>query len=132
MTAFQDVLADNRNAYPRGGVVAPLLARTTAQSFGDLVPTGATQLEVYVNVTVYTAGSLTVTIQGVTPDGVAYTLLASTALAATGLVRLRVSPYLTAAANAVAADILPDKVRIDVAVGGAQSITYSISAVLAP
>src|SRR5258705_233218 len=66
------------------------------------------------------------------PASTAYTLLASAAIGATGLTRLRISPNLAAVANAAANDLVPDKVRIHVAVADATPITYSISAVLVP
>lgn len=62
---------------------------------------------VFINVTAVT-GSLTVTIKGVdSGSGSTYNVLASAAIAATGLTVLRVYPGLTAAANATANDILP-------------------------
>lgn len=132
VTAPVDTLVDNVNAYPKSGTIAASAARTTAQDFGDIGTTGASGLEVYVEVTAWTSGSITVTVQGVTPAGTVYTLLASAAIGATGLTRLRISPSLAAAANAAANDLVPDKVRIHVAVADATPITYSISAVLTP
>lgn len=63
---------------------------------------------IYINVTSLT-GTLTVTLQGVDPGSgsAVYTVLASAAIASTGLTVLRVYPGLTAAANAVANDVMP-------------------------
>lgn len=127
-----DPIVDNVNVYPHGGTVCATAARTTAQDFGDLRPSGARALQVAINVTAFTAGSVTVTIQGVLPDGTTYTILASTALAATGVVRLIVSPDMLAVANKVANDIVPDTVRIHCAVADATPITYGIFACLTP
>jgi hypothetical protein len=74
----------------------------------------------------------TVTIQGVTPAGTAYTLLASATITAVGLTRLRVSPSLLASPNAVANDLVPDTIRVSVAQANTNPVTYTISAVLTP
>lgn len=132
LTAFADTLADNDNSYPRAATVAPSASRTTAQDFGDSETRGAGGLGVIVEVTAWTAGSITVTVQGVTPTGAVYPLLVSAAIAATGITRLRVSPSLLAVANQVANDLVPDRIRIHVAVADATPITYSISAFLTP
>lgn len=132
VTPFVDTLADNANSYPRAATVAASAARTTAQDFGDSETRGAGGLCVIVEVTAWTAGSITVTIQGVTPTGATYTILTSAALVATGVVRLRVSPSLVAVTNLAANDLVPDKFRVHVAVADATPITYSISAYLTP
>jgi hypothetical protein len=69
-------------------------------------------LLVFINITSVT-GSLTVTIKGVDPtSGATSTILASAALASTGLTVLKVYPGLTAAANLVANDIMPGQAQI--------------------
>lgn len=76
-----------------------------------------------------TTPTLTVTLKGLDPNGNAYTILASSALNATGLTVLKVYPALTAAANAVANDVLPVSWRIDTTIGGTTpSVTATISA----
>lgn len=136
MTATKpvDTLHDYAGAYPRSGRIAASTSRTASEDFGDIDCVGAGGIVVYVEVTSLHADtpSITVTIQGVTPDGTAYTLLASAAIAATGLTRLRVAPSLTAVANAAANDLVPDKVRIHVVNADAKAIDYTISAVLTP
>lgn len=111
--------------------ILPSAARTTLQTPPDFVNEAHRGVKVVVDVTVYTAGSLTVTIQG--KDKVSrkyFTLLASAALAATGTVVLTVYPGLTAAGNLTASDVLPETWRVVTAVGDATSITYSIGASL--
>lgn len=130
VTAFVDSIAESYASLPRAGTVAASAARTTVQDFGDQETRGAVGLIVLVEVTAWTAGSITVTINGVSPTGTVYPLLTSAALVATGLVRLQVSSNLIAAANTKAQECLPDKFRIHVAVADATPITYSISAVL--
>jgi hypothetical protein len=69
-------------------------------------------LMVFINVTAVT-GSVTVTIKNVDPvSGATATVLASAAIAATGLTVLKVYPGLTAAANATANDIIGNQTQI--------------------
>lgn len=111
--------------------IFPAAARTTAQTGTDLTNMAHCGVKVVVDVTTYTAGSLTVTIQGKDrASGKYYTLLASAALAATGTTVYTVYPALTAAANVTASDVLPESWRVITAVGGSQSITYSVGASL--
>jgi hypothetical protein len=66
-----------------------------------------------------TTPTLTVTAQGQdVASGTYYTLLASTALAATGFTLLQIGPSLTAAANSVANANLPRTWRISAVAGG--------------
>ena len=73
--------------------------------------------------------TLTVTLQGKSPTGVYYTILASAALSATGLTVLKVYPALTAAANAAANDVIPEVYRVSAVIAGTTpSITATIHA----
>lgn len=66
-----------------------------------------------------TAPTATFTVQGKDPvSGKYYTILASTALAATGTTVLKIGPNFAAAANVAANDILPRKFRVICTVGG--------------
>lgn len=129
-----DTLHDNAISYPKSCRIAASADRTVSEDFGDIDCVGAGGLIVYVEVSSIHADtpSITVTIQGVTPDGTAYTLLASAAIAATGITRLRVAPSLAVVTNQAANDLVPDKVRIHVVNADAKTITYTISAVLTP
>jgi hypothetical protein len=110
-----------------GGVILPSAARTTLQTPAARLNEDAQYLDVIVDITVWSAGSITPTIQGYDEaSGKWYTLLASAALAAVATTVLRIGPGLTAAANLVANVALPRVWRVSVAVAGAQSITYSI------
>lgn len=74
--------------------------------------------------------TLTVTLQGRSPSGVYYTILASAALSAVALTVLKVYPALTAAANSVANDLIPETYRISSVIGGTTpSITATIHAI---
>ena len=75
--------------------------------------------------------TLTVTLQGKSPTGIYYTILASAALAATATTILRIDPSLTAAANLIAADLVPATYRILYALGGTDpAVTATIGASL--
>jgi hypothetical protein len=77
--------------------------------------------------------SVVFTIQGYSPLGNDYyTILASAAVTATGQTILRVYPGLTAAANTHANDILPPQWRVSAVAGDADSLTYSVAALLIP
>lgn len=111
----------------------PSAARTTAQTGTDQTqlqqPAAGVGVIVVVDITAYTSGSITVTLQGKDPtSGKYYTILASAALAAAATTTLRVFPGATAAANTAANDVLPAVWRVNVAVADATSITYSIGA----
>lgn len=87
---------------------------------------------IFVNITAIagTSPTLTVTLQGKDPvSGVYYTILASSALTATGMTVMKVYPGLTAAANTVANDRIPPDFNIKAVVGGsgALSVTATIS-----
>lgn len=78
-----------------------------------------------------TSPTLTVTLQGKSPTGVYYTILASAALTATGLTVLRVYPGLTAAANSMANDTMPEAYRVITAIGGTTpAVTATVHALL--
>src|SRR4051812_15397253 len=109
----------------------------TAAAAGTTSPILDTQqglgLLVFINVTAITGTSptLTVTLKGVLDDAGtnSYTILASAAISATGLVVLRVYPGLTAAANLTVSDVVPARCQIVTAIGGTTpAVTATISA----
>lgn len=100
-------------------------ARTATSSATML--TDSTEGLFFIDVTAVTATpSVVFTIAGVSPSGAEYTILASAAITGTGLTVLRVSPQLTAAANTIAKDMLPQAVKVTATHGDADSITYSV------
>lgn len=113
--------------------VLPSAARTATPDTEELELRGARGLHLVIDVTAVTlTPSVTVTISGVDRlSGKVYTLLASAAITAVGTTVLKVGPGLTAAANLVANDVLPPIVRITCTHGDADSITYSVAALLA-
>ena len=86
-------------------------------------------IKVFVNVSALGgSGTLTVTLKGVDQfTGNSYTILASTAIASTGLTVLTVYPGLTASSNVAANDCLPDTWFLSAAVG-VSSATAQIDA----
>ena len=114
-----------------GETILASAARTALVDSADQKNNFHRGLHLTIDITAYTAGSITVTIQGKDPlSGKYYTILASAALAAAATTVLKVYPGITAAANASVSDVLPRDWRVSVAVGGAQSITYSVGASL--
>lgn len=70
------------------------------------------------------AGSLVVTINGVTSSGYRYPLLVSESLSGVSTTPLRIFPGATPSENAVANDLLPSTIEVTVEVTG--SVTYGI------
>jgi len=109
-------------------VVLASAARTALINSSDIVNYNWRGAVIYINITAFTAGSITVTIKGKDEVGGGYsTILASAALAAVALTPLTIYPGVTVAANSSASTVLPRLWRAEVAVGSADSITYSIS-----
>lgn len=106
----------------------PSAARTALVTGADIqVPLGATAVVFEIESTVDpAAASITPTIQGKALSGAYYTLLVGAAIAAVGVVRLMVGPRATAAANLAANAILPDVIRLNIAVADTDSFTYSV------
>lgn len=71
--------------------------------------------------------SLTFTLAGTDPaSGQDYTILASAAISTVSTTVLRVHPSLTAVANTIAKDVLPQGLKLTVTHGTADSCTYSV------
>jgi len=83
----------------------------------------------FINVTAASATpSVVFKIEGVDPTSSAtYTILESAAITGVGLTVLRVCTHLSAAANTVAKDLLPQALKVTATHGDADSITYSMS-----
>jgi hypothetical protein len=81
-----------------------------------------------INVTASAATpSVVFTIAGVDPaSDTAYTILASAAITGAGTTVLRIHPSLTAAANTIAKDVLPQALKVTATHADADSITYSV------
>jgi hypothetical protein len=106
-------------------------ARTTTQTQADQTNYNHRGILVVLDVTVPGTGSITVEIDGKDPvSGKYYALLTGAAVTTTTTNVYRVYPGLTAAANATASDVLPRTWRVKVTHNNANSITYSVGAML--
>lgn len=110
-------------------VLLPRLAgRTLAYASPILVNGGGSQLVIYLVSWTIGSASLTLSVADIAPgDLVATSLLSSAAITTNTTTRLRISPHLTAAANAIAKEIVPALFQISIAVGSAQPAEYSLS-----
>lgn len=116
------------------GAVATLTAASVSGNSADLVNGMNRGVTVGVNVSAIsgTSASLTVTIQGKDPaSGNYYTVLAGSAITATGYSTLVVYPGAAVTANESASLPLPQNFRVSYAIAGTSpSVTATISAVL--
>jgi hypothetical protein len=107
--------------------VFPLLARTatSTKTFHSKRRAGF----LFINVTAASATpSVVFTLKGHDPiSSTSYDILASAAITGTGMTVLRVSEHLTAAANTIAKDMLPEAMSLVATHADADSITYSVS-----
>lgn len=112
----------NRTFY---GSVARIATPTAVQVDDDKVQ----GVQVVIDVTAVAATpSVVPTIDGFDPlSETWYNLLTGAAITATGTTVLRIHPELTAAANLTAQDFLPERYRIVMTHGDADSITYSVN-----
>lgn len=115
-------------------IVLASAARTATEASSVFPNTGFRGLHLVIDVTAAAdTPSVVFTIQGQSPLGSDfYTILASAAITGTGTTVLRVYPGLTAAANTVANDVLPHLWRVNAVHADADSITYSVNAILIP
>lgn len=111
------------------GALINAVGATTSQNSPDQVNSSGRGILVFINVTAIGTGSITVTIRGRDKaSGTYYTILTSLAITANGFTVLRAYPGLTAAANAVASDVLPRVWRIEVTANNANAASYTVSA----
>lgn len=107
-------------------------ARTASVDSSDFSNEGFRGLHLIIDATASAATpSVVFTIQGYSGLGNDYyTILASAAVTGAATSVLRVYPGLTAAANLVANDCLPSIWRVSAVAGDADSLTYSVNAVM--
>lgn len=114
-----------------GTLIALPSAARTATTASDQLQSSSRAVKcghIITNVSSYTAGSLTVAIQGYNEaTATYYDMLTSAAITSTGTTVLKVCPGITSIVNGAANDFLPDKWRINITHGDATSITYSVS-----
>jgi hypothetical protein len=119
--------------HTRSGVALSATASTTTQTSADLQNPFGHDLRVIVDMLTVGTGSITVVIKGkdVGP-GSYFTILSSAAIIANGQTILEVGPELTAAANSVAKEIVPDIWQVVATANNANPTTYEISYELSP
>lgn len=111
-----------------GGVLLPQAVRNATATSTDRQNVAWRGLQVIVNITTWTSGTFTPTIQGKDPvSGAYYTLLtgAGIATSSSSPVVLRVYPGLAAGTN-IANDVLPRTWRVQVVGTATPSAAYSV------
>ena len=109
------------NAVPGSGVLIP--AGTTAGATASIVSAPIRSLAIVLSVTAV-AGSVTLAINGITPSGYSYPILALAGVNAVGVTPYRIGPGLTPSAGAVANDLVPNNVQVVATVAG--TATYGV------
>lgn len=109
------------------GVLAASAARTATFTSTDQTNVQWRGVHVIVDITAFTSGTWTVTIQGKDPVSEKYyTLLTGAALAGTGTTVYKVYPGIVAVANASVPDFLPKTWRVVVTGAATPVATFSV------
>jgi hypothetical protein len=102
-------------------------SRTTTQTSPDFSNLSGQALVVVLDMTTVGTGSVTLTINGKdTASGKYYLLLAGAAVITNSTNRYIVNPQLTAAANAIAKDMVPTVFQLVVTANNANAATYTV------
>jgi hypothetical protein len=102
-------------------------SRTTTQTLADINTGGAKFLNVVLDMTTVGTGSVTLTINGKDmASGKYYLILAGAAVTTNSTNRYKVGPNITAVANSVALDYLPETIQLVVTANNANAATYSL------
>lgn len=114
-------------AQNKGGVLLPSAARTaTSVTSSDVINSAGASVVVVLDVTAYTSGTLTLTIQGKDPaSGKYYTLLTGAAVNSISTNVYKIGPGLPVTANVSANDLVPVAWRISIAGASTPIATYS-------
>jgi hypothetical protein len=109
-------------------------ARTATPTEFEVDTSDVRGLHLVIDVTTLAATpSVTPKIQGYSELGNDwYDLLVGAAITATGVTVLKIYPGIAVQANATASDVLPNKCRVQLTHADADSITYSVAALLMP
>lgn len=106
-------------------------ARTATPAAIDVdVPGSARGVHLTIDATASSATpSVVPKIEGIDPvSGKAYALVTGAAITGVSTTTLRVVPGIVAAANVAVSDSLPDRIRVTLTHGDADSLTYSVGA----
>lgn len=109
-------------------------ARTASVNSNPFGSGGASGIFIVIDVTAIAATpSIVFKLQGLARvAGKWFDILTSVAIVATGTTVLRVHPELTAAANTIVKDMVPETCRVVATAADADSCTYSVEAILVP
>lgn len=112
---------------PGAAIALPSAARTTAQDVDFFPGVHDALLAIVLDITTYTAGGLTLTVQQYDPASNKFVTVLTTAdKQATGTSIFLVGPHALPVTNVAAQSVLTPKMRVHVAVDDATSITYSV------
>lgn len=125
--------AQSTNALNLPTTILASAARTTTPiNSADQTNVNYRGIAVVINVSAFTAGTYTFSIQGKDSiSGNYYNMLTSAAIGATGVTVLRIYPGMSSVANVANGDFLPRVWRIQAVGASGQSMTFSVSGVLA-
>lgn len=114
------------------GTVLTSSARTATQTLSpDITNPQWRGGHFIIDVSAYTSGTLTPTIQGKdSASGQYYDILVGSAISATGVTVLKVYPGIAASANAAASDVLPRVWRFKMTGTATPVVTYSVGSQL--
>lgn len=120
----------NAQLSPNGvgtAIASAAYTATTVNSNDILTPPGFTRGALIMNVSAFTSGTYTCTLQGKDPaSGAYYNILATTAIGSASTTVLKVGPALTAAANSIANDLWPRVFRVSCTGATTPVMTFSV------
>jgi hypothetical protein len=104
-------------------------ARTSTPTAVEVNASGAHGIHLVIDVTAAASPSVVPTIDGYDElSGKYYNLLTGSAIVATGTTVLKIFPGIATLANGAASDIIPNRIRISMTHGNANSVTYTVAA----
>jgi hypothetical protein len=104
-------------------------ARTATPTAVEVNANGAHGIHLVIDVTAASSPSVVPTIDGYDElSGKYYNLLTGSAITATGTTVLKIFPGIATLANGAASDVIPNRIRISMTHGNANSVTYTVAA----
>lgn len=121
-------------SFPASIPILSSAARTASLNSNPFGTGGASGIIVVIDATALAATpSVVFKLQGLARvSGKWFDILTSVAITGVSTTLLRVHPELTAAANTIAKDVIPETMRVVATAGDADSLTYSVEAILVP
>jgi hypothetical protein len=103
-------------------------ARTATPTAVEVNASGAHGIHLVIDVTAASSPSVVPTIDGYDDlSGKYYNLLTGSAITATGTTVLKIFPGIATVANGAASDVIPNRIRISMTHGNANSVTYTVA-----